>query len=101
MASDMTAPSRVIRSASHRGTWPPWRGKSALPARRVITLMCLLEFAGRQTGMFMLRPVEQPDAESLLERLNMLAPHRRRHAEVTPAAAKFAVSTTLANTLIR
>jgi hypothetical protein len=52
--SDMTAPSRVIRSASHCGTWPPCNGKSALPARRVITLMCLLEFAGRQTGLFML-----------------------------------------------
>src|SRR3984957_14851863 len=36
MASDMTAPSRVIRSANHRGTWPPCNGKSALPARRVI-----------------------------------------------------------------
>src|ERR1700728_1572048 len=31
MASTNTAPSRVIRSASHFGTWPPWSGKSALP----------------------------------------------------------------------
>ena len=58
MASDMTAPSQVIRSASHCGTWPPCNGKSALPARRGITLMCLLEllleFASRQTGPFML-----------------------------------------------
>ena len=33
MASLITAPSRVIRSASHGGTRPPCRGRSALPAR--------------------------------------------------------------------
>jgi hypothetical protein len=28
----VTAPRRVMRSASHRGTWPPCNGRSALPA---------------------------------------------------------------------
>src|SRR5271155_3845058 len=86
MASDMTAPSRVIRSASHRGTWPPWRGKSALPARRVITLMCLLEFAGRQTGPFMLCTMAGESGQlgnelrrqSLKEGRTCLSRHRRR-----------------------
>src|ERR1700686_2095420 len=36
MASDITAPRRVIRSASQRGTKPPCNGKSALPALRAI-----------------------------------------------------------------
>src|SRR5262249_52891047 len=31
MAWHMTAPSWVMRSASHFGTSPPWSGKSALP----------------------------------------------------------------------
>src|SRR4051794_27767679 len=32
MASLTTVPRRVMRSASHFGTCPPWRGRSALPA---------------------------------------------------------------------
>jgi hypothetical protein len=31
----MIAPSRAIRSASHLGTWPLCKGRSALPARRI------------------------------------------------------------------
>ena len=30
--ADMIAPRRVMRSASHAGTRPPWSGRSALPA---------------------------------------------------------------------
>src|SRR4051812_38705700 len=36
-ACDMTAPSRVMRSASHLGTCPTCSGRSALPALRAIT----------------------------------------------------------------
>src|ERR1700722_16604553 len=32
----MTGPSRVMRSASHKGTRPPCSGRSALPARRAM-----------------------------------------------------------------
>src|SRR6516165_8756750 len=32
----MTRPSAAMRSASHGGTRPPWRGRSALPVRRAI-----------------------------------------------------------------
>src|SRR6516165_9118847 len=37
IASLIPAPSRVIRSASHFGTWPPCNGRSALPALRAIS----------------------------------------------------------------
>jgi hypothetical protein len=30
------APNWVMRSASHRGTLPPWSGRWALPARRAV-----------------------------------------------------------------
>src|SRR5262245_37981597 len=36
MAWLMTAPSRVMRLASQRGTCPPWSGRSAVPALRAI-----------------------------------------------------------------
>ena len=36
IASAITAPSLAIRPASHSGTRPPWSGRSALPARRVM-----------------------------------------------------------------
>ena len=36
IASVMTAPSRVIRSPSQRGTRPPCSGRSALPERRAV-----------------------------------------------------------------
>jgi hypothetical protein len=36
------------------------------------------------------RPIEQPHAESLLERLNMRGHHRRRHTEVTRRRCKAA-----------
>src|SRR6516164_1291288 len=36
MASLVTTPRRVMRSASHRGTCPPWSGRSALPDLRGI-----------------------------------------------------------------
>src|SRR6516162_564194 len=37
IASLIPAPSRVIRSASHFGPWPPCNGRSALPALRAIS----------------------------------------------------------------
>src|SRR5215831_3718043 len=45
MASLMTEPSRVMRSASHRGTCPPWSGRSALPDLRGIDSHRLFEGA--------------------------------------------------------
>src|SRR5579859_81099 len=33
MLSEIAVPSRVIRTASHSGTRPPWRGRSAVPDR--------------------------------------------------------------------
>ena len=45
MACVMTAPSRVIRSPSQRGTRPPWSGRSALPERRAV-----MGRARRRTG---------------------------------------------------
>ena len=35
----LTAPSRVMRSASHFGTWPPCSGRSALPDLRAINVL--------------------------------------------------------------
>src|SRR3954453_10579885 len=37
----MMAPSEDIREASHGGTRPPWRGRSALPVRLAIELQFL------------------------------------------------------------
>src|SRR5664279_1267187 len=39
MAWVMMAPSEDMRVASHGGTRPPWRGRSALPVRRAILFL--------------------------------------------------------------
>src|SRR5215467_11310821 len=41
IASLITAPRRVIRSASHFGTWPPCSGRFAVPALLAIGRMSL------------------------------------------------------------
>src|SRR5258708_2304638 len=38
------APSADMRAASHGGTRPPWRGRSALPVRRAISIGALPHF---------------------------------------------------------
>src|SRR5690349_20777646 len=53
MASEITAPRRVIRLASHGGTRPPCSGRSALPALRAIVFRKL-----RRDGLDDFEPLE-------------------------------------------
>src|SRR5579883_1860489 len=60
MLSTIAVPSRVIRSASHDGTRPPWSGKSACPER------CMAAVRPQRRAGFRLRTllllVRQPAA---------------------------------------
>src|SRR5678816_1682979 len=56
MAWLITAPRRVMRSASHFGTWPPCSGRSALPALRAIEST--------------LRPLEGPEGDGVAQAVN-------------------------------
>src|SRR5882672_5240536 len=64
MACDITAPSRVIRSASHFGTWPPCSGRSALPARRAMTSSAALRIDKLLRSCFVLDRVSRGKARN-------------------------------------
>src|SRR3954452_8647086 len=81
----MMAPSEDIREASHGGTRPPWRGRSALPVRLAIDLKFLNRAAFYQAGSaasgFPLRHGAERDRISRrLDRGNAVLPHVARGA---------------------
>src|SRR3954452_24986405 len=81
----MMAPSEDIREASHGGTRPPWRGRSALPVRLAIDLKFLNRAAFYQAGSaasgFPLRHGAERDRISrCFDRGNAVLPHVARGA---------------------
>src|SRR4051794_17847070 len=81
----MIAPSEDIRDASHAGTLPPWRGRSALPERLAICLKRpesphSIRRARTASGFPLRHGAERDRISRRLDRGNAVLPHVARGA---------------------